>query len=70
MRLDIPIDDKLIQQALQSTGLSTEKEVIEEALRLLLLSKGKRILGLHAGKMEMSEDFDAPLRDEFWLGKS
>ena len=41
MRLDIPIDDKLMQQALQVTGLSTEKEVVEEALRLLLLYKEK-----------------------------
>lgn len=27
-----------------------------------------RILGLHAGAFTVSEDFDAPLPDEFWLG--
>jgi hypothetical protein len=27
-----------------------------------------RILGLHAGTFTVSEDFDAPLPDEFWLG--
>lgn len=27
-----------------------------------------RILGLHAGKLWMSDDFDAELPDEFWLG--
>ena len=32
--------------------------------------KKKRVLGLHAGSMRMSDDFDAPLPDEFWLGKS
>ena len=32
--------------------------------------KRKRILGLHPGSMWMSDDFDAPLSDEFWLGKS
>jgi antitoxin (DNA-binding transcriptional repressor) of toxin-antitoxin stability system len=28
-----------------------------------------RIAPLHPGAMETSEDFDAPLPDEFWLGK-
>ncbi|HMX24794.1 MAG TPA: hypothetical protein PKC13_04135 [Blastocatellia bacterium] len=27
-----------------------------------------RILGLHAGAIQMREDFDEPLPDEFWLG--
>ncbi|MEI6235265.1 MAG: toxin-antitoxin (TA) system antitoxin [Planctomycetota bacterium] len=26
----------------------------------------KRIAGLHAGLVEFSDDFDAPLPDEFW----
>ncbi|GMV33232.1 MAG: toxin-antitoxin (TA) system antitoxin [Chloroflexi bacterium] len=28
-----------------------------------------RALGLHAGKMWISPDFDAPLPDSFWLGE-
>ena len=32
-------------------------------------AKPKRILGLHRGKIWMSDDFDAPLPDEFWLGE-
>lgn len=28
-----------------------------------------RIPGLHAGSVWMSEDFDAPLPDEFWIGR-
>lgn len=31
--------------------------------------KGKRILGLHQGQAWMSDDFDAPLTDEFTEGK-
>lgn len=27
-----------------------------------------RIAGLHRGSVDVSEDFDAPLPDEFWLG--
>lgn len=29
----------------------------------------KRIAPLHPGAIETSDDFDAPLPDEFWLGK-
>ncbi|WP_119065428.1 type II toxin-antitoxin system Phd/YefM family antitoxin [Aggregatilinea lenta] len=35
--------------------------------RLAPASVGKRIPGLHPGGW-ISEDFDAPLPDEFWLG--
>jgi Protein of unknown function (DUF2281) len=28
-----------------------------------------RILGLNRGAMKMSDDFDEPLPDEFWLGE-
>lgn len=31
--------------------------------------KKKRVAGLNRGKISMSEDFDAPLPDEFWLGQ-
>jgi antitoxin (DNA-binding transcriptional repressor) of toxin-antitoxin stability system len=31
--------------------------------------KKERVLGLHAGKMWISPDFDDPLPDEFWLGE-
>lgn len=30
--------------------------------------KGARVAGLHRGAAWMSEDFDAPLPDEFWAG--
>ncbi len=28
----------------------------------------KRVAGLHPGAMQMSDDFDTALPDEFWLG--
>jgi hypothetical protein len=31
--------------------------------------KPKRILGLNRGEYFMSDDFDAPLPDSFWLGE-
>lgn len=34
---------------------------------VLAHSKKKRVAGLNRGTIWMSEDFDEPLRDEFWL---
>ena len=31
--------------------------------------KKKRVMGLHAGQIWISPDFDDPLPDEFWLGE-
>lgn len=28
-----------------------------------------RIAGLHTGMVEVSDDFDAPLSEEFWIGR-
>ena len=36
MRTNVVIDDDLMAQALESTGLKTKKAVIEEALRVLI----------------------------------
>ena len=36
MRTNIVIDDQLMQEALETTGLPTKKAVVEEALRLLI----------------------------------
>jgi hypothetical protein len=42
---------------------------IQESERLVASGQAKlRILGLHEGQGWMSEDFDAPLPDEFWFG--
>lgn len=34
------------------------------------VSSKQRIAGLHIGSTWVSEDFDAPLPDDFWLGTS
>jgi len=39
MRTNIVIDDALMNLALKTTGLKTKKEVVEEALKLLLKVK-------------------------------
>ncbi len=45
-----------------------EKPLVE-IVGLSFPKKGKRVAGLNRGKIRMSDDFDAPLPDEFWLGE-
>jgi len=40
MRTTIVIDNSLMRQAMQATGLLTQKAVVEEGLRLLINVKG------------------------------
>lgn len=68
-------EEKLRQAALQR-GLDTERllrEVMDTALAQLeqpaLVQPARRIAGLHAGLTWVSDDFDAPLPDSFWLGE-
>lgn len=42
---------------------------VQESLRRVASGQGDfRVLGLHAGTSWVSDDFDDPLPDEFWLG--
>jgi hypothetical protein len=45
MRTTIVIDDKLMSDALEATGLKTKHEVVEEALRTLLSLRSARAAG-------------------------
>ncbi len=53
------------------------KQLSDEQKRILIQQveqdtashKTERIPGLHAGKIWISDDFDDPLPDEFWLGE-
>ncbi|HJW84793.1 MAG TPA: type II toxin-antitoxin system VapB family antitoxin [Anaerolineae bacterium] len=41
MRTNIVIDDKLIRQAMQATGLETKRAVVEAGLKLLIQVKAQ-----------------------------
>jgi Arc/MetJ family transcription regulator len=58
MRIDFEIDDKLMRDALQATGLETEQEVVEHALRTLLRIKKQAELRDLRGKVEWRGDLD------------
>ena len=58
MRTNVVIDDELMADALESTGLSTKKAVIEEALRTLVrLKKQERVRSLR-GKLRWEGDLN------------
>jgi Arc/MetJ family transcription regulator len=58
MRTNVVIDDELMAEALESTGLKTKKAVIEEALRTLVrLRKQEQVRSLR-GKLQWEGDLD------------
>jgi Arc/MetJ family transcription regulator len=58
MRTNIVIDDKLMADALKASGYSTKKEVVEQALKLLVRrSKQQQIRELR-GKLKWEGDLD------------
>ncbi|CAM4206233.1 Transcription regulator of the Arc/MetJ class [Novosphingobium lubricantis] len=63
MRTNIEIDDKLMAQALQVTGLKTKKQAVEAGLRLLLRLQSQVQLRSARGKFEWNGDLDAMRTD-------
>jgi Arc/MetJ family transcription regulator len=58
MRTNIVIDDKLIKQAMQATGLTTKRAVVEAGLRLLAeIHEQRKIQGLR-GKIAWEGDLE------------
>ena len=58
MRTNIVIDDELMAEAMRLTGLTTKRNVVEEALRVLIrTSQQKNILALR-GKIQWDGDLD------------
>ena len=58
MRTNIVIDDKLMSAALKISGLNTKKEVVEEALKLLVKVKNQSKLKKLRGKLKWEGDLD------------
>lgn len=58
MRTNIVIDDKLMAEALKASGYETKKEVVEQALKLLVqLNKQQEIRKLR-GRIKWEGDLD------------
>ena len=59
MRTNIDIDDDLMRQAMRSSSARTKRAVVEEALRLLIQTKGQRSLRRLRGKIAWNGDLDS-----------
>lgn len=59
MRTNIVIDDKLMRDTLCATGLTTKREVVEEALRTLLRLKKQAGIREFRGKLHWKGDLNA-----------
>ena len=49
--------------------IQKDEEPLAEIVGIRSPKKGKRVAGLNRGTAWVSDDFDAPLPDEFWLGE-
>lgn len=58
MRTNIVLDDELVRQAVQLTGITTKRELVDVALRVLIRDRRKKDLFELAGKVEFAEGYD------------
>lgn len=58
MRTNIVLDDKLIQRAQKLTGIKTKREVVHEALRLLIFLKEQAEVRDWRGKLPWEGDLN------------
>lgn len=67
--------DQTLKELLALVGKGTEIILTQEDVPIARLipiadsSATPRIAGLHSGAIWISDDFDEPLPDEFWLGE-
>ena len=59
MRTNIEIDDRLMRQAMRSSGARTKRAVVEEGLRLLIQTKGQASIRRLRGKVAWQGDLNA-----------
>lgn len=64
MRTNIVIDDKLMNDTLQATGLKTKREVVEMGLRTLLRLRQQEEVRRFRGKLNWQGDLDAMRTDK------
>ena len=58
MRTNIVLDDKLIERAQKLTGIKTKREVVHEALRLLILLNEQGEIRTLRGKLPWDGNLD------------
>ncbi len=64
MRTNIVIDDELMLQASNLTGLHTKREIVEAGLRLLVQLKKQEEIRSARGKLKWDGDLEASRTDK------
>lgn len=64
VRTNIVIDDRLMANALQATGLTTKKEVVELGLKTLIKLKQQEKIKAFKGRLKWSGDLDSMRNDD------
>jgi len=59
MRTNIDIDDRLMRQAMRSSGARTKRAAVEEGLRLLIQTRGQKSIRRSRGKVTWEGDLEA-----------
>jgi len=59
MRTNIDIDDRLMRQAMRSSGARTKRAAVEEGLRLLIQTKGQAVIRRLRGKVVWQGDLSS-----------
>ena len=62
MRTNIDIDDRLMRQAMRASGAPTKRAVVEEALRLLVQTRGQAAIRRLRGTVDWAGDLSASRR--------
>ncbi|MEX3952807.1 type II toxin-antitoxin system VapB family antitoxin [Paraburkholderia sp. EG287B] len=63
MRTTFEVDDRLMAEALAATGLQTEQEVVELALRTIIRLKRQEEIRRYRGKIDWQGNLDEMRRD-------
>lgn len=64
MRTNVVIDDRLMSEAMKTSGLRTKRAVIEEALRRFVQFQRQAEIHKLRGKITWEGDLDAMRRDD------
>ncbi len=65
MRTNIVIDNHLMQQALEATGLPTKRAVVEAALKLIVRLKAQERMRELRGRVAWEGDLEESRRSRF-----
>ena len=58
MRTNIVLDDELLSEAIRVSGIKTKKDVVHEALKILVATKKRKSLLDLEGKIEFAPGYD------------